>query len=173
MTKLVVFLGNPGTPYRNTRHNLPWLLLGHLEWDEGWKQKFKGMLRQVKLGDNQYYILKPLTFMNRCGPSVQATSQFFRFSPQELLIVHDESEIPFGQHGFKENGGLSGHNGLRSITESLATKNFRRLRLGVGKPTAGALSSHVLGRFSPLESEHLGGFLDSAATALVDFLTDN
>jgi PTH1 family peptidyl-tRNA hydrolase len=94
--------------------------------------------------------------MNRSGESIAAISGFFKIEPERILILHDEVELPFGELGLKFGGGLSGHNGLRSAASALGTRNFYRLRIGVGRPAHGSVSSYVLGKFSTDELPELG-----------------
>lgn len=150
MIKLVTFLGNPGKQYEQTRHNAGWQIadnLSALEYVQ-WQNKFKGLYFQKNMGGEKITFLKPQTFMNKSGESVQALTHFFKLTPQELLVVHDDIELDLGVVGFKKGGGLAGHNGLRSVTDILKTKDFYRFRFGVSRPTHGNVSSFVLSKFS-------------------------
>lgn len=169
MIRLVAFLGNPGTQYRRTRHNAPWILLEECSlFDElPWQSKFHGSFASIPGGVR---FLKPETFMNRSGTSVSAAASFYNVPPDELLVVHDEVELPFGTVSFKAGGGTAGHNGLRSVREFLGTGEFYRFRLGVSRPKRGAVSSYVLSRFSPEEEARLQDYLNGACRLLVEFL---
>jgi len=150
MIKLVAFLGNPGSQYEQTRHNVGWQIaetLATLEYVQ-WQNKFKGLYVQEHAGSEKVTFLKPQTFMNNSGESVQAIMHFFKFTPQELLVVYDDIEMNFGFVGFKKGGGLAGHNGLKSVANILKTKDFFRFRFGVSRPTHGNVSSFVLSKFS-------------------------
>lgn len=162
--KLVVGLGNPGIKYELTRHNIGWLVIDQLSFFNqlNWQEKFKG--EYAKNGD--VFFLKPQTFMNLSGESVQPLMHFFKIQPSELLVLHDEIDLPYGQIGFKQGGGLAGHNGLKSIAEQLGTKDFKRLRIGVSRPEYGEVSSWVLGKFGPDEEAFLDQFLKGSAEAL-------
>jgi PTH1 family peptidyl-tRNA hydrolase len=168
MIRLVVFLGNPGKTYAATRHNLAWLLLERLSFYEelSWKSKFRGEYAQRVFGEIRVVLLKPLAFMNRSGGCVREAVTFYKMSAEEILVVHDEVELEFGERRFKWGGGLGGHNGLRSISASLGTREFCRFRLGIGRPNRGDISSYVLGGFSPKQRDDLPLFLDSAAQEL-------
>ncbi len=172
MIRLVFFLGNPGRKYASTRHNLAWLVLEDLSFysDLSWKRKFRGEVAQKTIQGERLVLLKPLTFMNRSGGCVREAAGFFKIAPAEILVVHDEVELEFDQIRFKWGGGLGGHNGLRSVSESLDTKEFCRLRLGIGRPVRGEVSSYVLGGFSREQEEMLPEFLDKAARELEESL---
>lgn len=172
MIRLVFFLGNPGRKYASTRHNLAWLVLESLSFysDLSWKRKFRGEYAQKTIQGERLVLLKPLTFMNRSGGCVREAAGFFKIAPAEMLVVHDEVELDFDQIRFKWGGGLGGHNGLRSVSESLGTKEFCRLRLGIGRPVRGEVSSYVLGGFSREQEELLPELLDRAARELEESL---
>jgi PTH1 family peptidyl-tRNA hydrolase len=166
--KLLAFLGNTGPRYARTRHNVAWMLLDHgpFAYAENWQQKFKAVWARAPLGGEQVTLLKPQTMMNLSGESVQAAMRFFRFLPSEILVAHDDVELPFGAAAIRLGGGLAGHNGLRSVTQCLGTRDFWRLRIGVDRPGRGDLHNHVLGRFSEQEEALLPGFLSKLATLL-------
>ncbi|MBN2439719.1 MAG: aminoacyl-tRNA hydrolase [Spirochaetales bacterium] len=168
MITIVALLGNIGHEYARTRHNLPWMLIDFLSFSSHlvWKEKFKGQYARHSVAGRIIYIIKPHTFMNRCGESIRAALHFFKTTPEELLVIHDDSELDFAQIDFKINGGLAGHNGLKSLVSSLGTKDFKRMRLGISHPSHGSLSSYVLGSFSPDESAILPRYLESGAEAL-------
>ena len=157
MIGLFVFLGNPGSQYKKTRHNLAWLILENLSIypDLLWKEKFKGDFALINKNGDQKVFLRPSTYMNLSGESVQAALTFFKNKPKEVLVFHDDIELPFGQVSLKFSGGLAGHNGLKSIANSLGTKDFYRMRLGVGRPLKGEAAAHVLGRFTSQEEAEL------------------
>ncbi len=157
MIELFSFLGNPGTQYAKTRHNLGWICLENIPGYSqlSWKNKFKGEYSIDQKEGARKIFLKPETFMNKSGESLSAAMVFFKLRPENILVIHDDIEIPFGTWQFKKGGGLGGHNGLRSIHTSMGKKEFYRLRLGVGRPERGEVASHVLGRFSPQEEAEL------------------
>ena len=170
---LVVFLGNPGEEYRETRHNFAWRIPPFLDPEPGpWKQRFHGETCRYSGQSGSVWLLKPLTLMNRSGKSVAATAGYFRIPPGEILVVHDDLETDFGWIALKRGGGLGGHNGLRSIAESLGTRDFPRLRLGISRPGRGSVTSWVLGRFSRDERPGLDDIADAAAVAISRFIAD-
>ncbi|GFM38373.1 aminoacyl-tRNA hydrolase [Desulfovibrio psychrotolerans] len=160
---LIVGLGNPGKEYDNTRHNMGFMAVDALMDDarrfqpdactplSSGKKKyllwkcFPGGLR------TPWLIAKPQTYMNLSGDAVGHICGFYNLNPEQVLVVHDELDLPLGRMKFKTGGGLAGHNGLKSIAQHLGTRDFHRLRLGIGKPDHPNTASYVLSRFSPQE----------------------
>jgi PTH1 family peptidyl-tRNA hydrolase len=165
---LVVALGNPGYQYQTTRHNIAWQLIGQLSFfsDLHWNQKFKGIYASYILKGEKIWFLKPMTYMNRSGESLSAMIDYFKIDIDRLLIIHDELELNFGVIGFKEGGGLAGHNGLRSIAASLGTVDFKRLRMGISRPAHSDITSYVLSDFSEDEEAVLPTYLEKASEFL-------
>jgi len=172
MIKLITSLGNPGRQYVSTRHNIGWMVLDYFSFYSSlnWQKKFKGEFASISINGEKIILLKPETYMNKSGESVQAAMQFFKIKKEEILILHDCLELDFGIVSIKNGGGLAGHNGLRSITSSLGTKEFKRVRLGISKPSHGDISSYVLGKFSEDENAHLPLFLKGAAEVVETIL---
>ena len=176
MFKLIVGVGNPGPQYANTKHNIAWMLLDSYPLFEksGWKSKFKGLYSESVCKGEKIFALKPQTFMNLSGESVQPFAAFFKLSPSEILVIHDELDIPFGQVHFKMGGGLAGHNGLKSIAQHLGSDQFARMRIGIGRPPHGDVSNWVLSPFNGEESNQLPLLIeklhDPLRTAMVDGL---
>lgn len=154
MIKLVVAVGNPGTEYEFTRHNIAWIFLDHFPAlsNANWQSKFKGDYAQVNVEGEKRYFIKPQTYMNLSGECVAPFCHFFKITAEQVLVVHDEVDLNFGHLQFKKGGGFAGHNGLKSIAQHLGTSEFYRLRVGIGRPKVGSMSSWVLGRF-PKDSE--------------------
>ncbi len=174
MIKLVAALGNMGMEYADTRHNIAWMLLEHLSFADNlhWLRKFNGHYAYKIFDGEKVYFLKPETFMNRSGQSVLPLMKFFKIELEEILVVHDDLELPFGTLGFKEGGGLGGHNGLRSVSEVLGTRDYKRLRLGISRPSHSDITSYVLGPFDRDERAVLPTFLEEAAILLEKSLED-
>ncbi len=166
--KLVVFLGNPGKQYENTRHNAAWLCLEGLPGYSGlkWKEKFNGTWSEYGSPGCRIRLLKPSTFMNRSGESLKKAGDFFKVDPEEILVVHDELELPFGTVQFRKGGGLGGHNGLRSIKQHLGTEGFYRFRLGISRPPRGDVSRWVLSPFSAEEAPLLSVYWQRSGVLL-------
>ncbi len=153
MIRLVVGLGNPGQQYEKTRHNVGFLFLDRLCADAGsiWsnESRFNGLLANASILGKKVYFLKPLTFMNKSGLSVGAVARYYKIAAEEILVVHDELDFSAGKTRLKFGGGHAGHNGLRDIVANIGTKDFYRLRVGVGRPAAGKnVANYVLSGFS-------------------------
>lgn len=172
MIKLIAFLGNYGTKYENTRHNAAWFFSDMAEISSSvvWQNKFKGKYSKAntELADGRVvHLLKPETFMNLSGESVEALTSFFRIKPENILIIHDELELKPGILSFKWSGGLGGHNGLRSIKANIGTADFFRFRIGIGRPDFSAqggdanpdIAGYVLSKFSQTELQILNSQL--------------
>lgn len=174
MTKLIVALGNPGIKYENTRHNVGWKALEYLSFwnDLVWKEKFKGFYAQKNIDGEQIVFLMPQTFMNLSGESVRPAMDFFKVQVDELLVAHDEIDLPYGTLGVKTGGGLAGNNGLKSINQHISSKEFHRIRIGIGRPAFGDVSSHVLGQFNEEERINLEDLHKLAAESIEAYLKD-
>lgn len=174
MIKLIVGLGNPGTEYELTRHNIAWTLLDtHSDLaNANWKSKFKGEYAEFRVNGEKVYALKPQTYMNLSGESVKPLCDFFKISPKEVLVIQDELDLDFGKVHFKEGGGLAGHNGLKSITQHLGTQDFYRMRLGIGRPDRGSVSNWVLSKFPAAKDTELSIVMEKGNEALEFFLKE-
>jgi PTH1 family peptidyl-tRNA hydrolase len=166
---LVVGLGNPGREYARNRHNVGYMVVDELarRHDGAWKGKFSGQLADVRIDEHKVALLKPETYMNDSGRSVQAAARFFKLDPDAILVVHDEGDLEAGRLQVRRGGGLAGHNGLRSIASQLGTDDFLRLRVGVGRPGRGdrrALADYVLADFEPHDDAQ--GLVARAAEAV-------
>jgi len=166
---LVIGLGNPGREHERDRHNVGWMVADELarRMDGRWRAKFSGQLAEVRLDALRLALLKPETFMNDSGRSVAAATRFFKVEPGSLLVVHDDVDLEPGRLQARAGGGLAGHNGLRSLAQSLGTQEFLRLRIGVGRPGRGdprSVADYVL---SPFElDEDVGALVSRAADAV-------
>ena len=191
MIKLAAFLGNVGSAYAKNRHNTAWQFAGALPFfgELDWQQKFKGEyavltfaefaekakkyfpqllntegnLVQPKNPPDKIYFLKPWTLMNLSGDSILALAKFFKIEPSEILVCHDELELPIGTFSLKWSGGLAGHNGLRSTKENLGTADFWRLRFGISKPAGVNIADYVLSDFKGDEAITMSLVYDKAA----------
>ena len=172
---LVVGLGNPGREYERTRHNAGWLALDELarRHDGSWRSKFSGSLSEVRLGDAKVALLKPETYMNESGRSVGAAMRFFKVAPEQVLVVHDDVDLESGRLQARSGGGLAGHNGLRSLGQHLGSKDFLRLRIGVGRPGRGdqrSIADWVLSPFAP--EEDADALVSRSANAVETIVSD-
>lgn len=167
---LVAGLGNPGPKYADHRHNVGFMVVDRLAeraGSPGFREKFKGEMAKVRLGGQDCIVLKPMTYMNLSGESVQKAMQFFKVGLDHLLVVHDELDLPLGQVRVKIGGGLAGHNGLRSIAKHCGGNGFLRLRVGIGRPEGKQqVESYVLSDFGSMERAELGDVLDRAVEAV-------
>lgn len=149
---LVAGLGNPGREYERTRHNMGWLVLDELAARHGgtYRGKFSGQLAAVRVGDRRLALLKPETYMNESGRSVGAAARFFKSPVEALVVVHDDVDLEEGRLQVRGGGGLAGHNGLRSLADALGSRDFLRVRIGIGRPGRGdrrSVSDYVLSPF--------------------------
>lgn len=175
---LIVGLGNPGPRYALTRHNMGFLVLDRLIYAHDLLTTEKVRLltetRELVLWEwfseedkRPRHLLKPLTFMNRSGLAVEKIASGLHLSPEQLLVVHDEVDLPLGKIKFKFGGGLAGHNGLRSIAAEIGSRGFTRLRMGIDRPQdGGSLSDYVLSRFTETELPAVESSISSAVSAL-------
>lgn len=150
--QVIVGLGNPGADYILTRHNVGWWLVDAMANGAGARytgaKKLHAEHAQVMIGNSRVHLLKPVTYMNKSGQAVAALCQFYKLAPENLLIVHDELDLPPGSAKLKRGGGHGGHNGLRSVISHIGA-DFARLRLGIGHPGhRDQVLGHVLKRAS-------------------------
>ncbi len=133
--RLIVGLGNPGADYEQTRHNAGFWLVDQLARGDLRKEaRFNALAARVRIGGGEVWLLEPQTFMNRSGQSVGAIARFYKITPDEVLVVHDELDLPPGAAKLKKGGSSGGHNGLKDITAALGTQDYWRLRIGIGHP---------------------------------------
>ena len=173
--KLIVGLGNPGQQYVETRHNAGFwfvaLIADRFNIELAADKKFHGLTGRGRIFDTDVRLLLPVTFMNKSGQSVAPMVNYYGIKPQELLIAHDELDIPAGSIKLKTGGGHGGHNGLRDITPHLGN-DFHRLRIGIGHPGhKSKVSGHVLSKPSPGEQVAIEAALDAAMDSLQLMIT--
>ena len=173
--KLVIGLGNPGQKYEHTRHNIGFLVLDRLAQMHGAEMvnHLKWRAHVAKVPRSHAILMKPQTFMNESGQSVGAALRFYKWKPEQILVVYDDVSLPFGALRFRKSGSAGGHNGIRSIISHLGNDQFPRLKLGIGnrwqeekKKAGGSLTGHVLGKFSSEEQNQLENTLATAAEAV-------
>lgn len=174
---LVVGLGNPGRQYSAHRHNVGFMVVDELASAcraDGFRSKFNGEYAKGELGGEDVVLLKPQTFMNESGRSVQAAMAFFKPSIDRLLVIHDELDLPFGTIRLKAGGGHAGHNGLRSIMACVGNGEFGRVRFGIGRPPPGfrgEVADYVLSGFDGPERAEMPDLLKKAAESVVEVAT--
>lgn len=164
--RLIVGLGNPEPKYDRTRHNIGFAAIDSLAAD--WKvnlsetKRFKGEIAEVRAGGEKIYLLKPLTYMNRSGESIQSVLSWYKLAPESVMVIYDDMDLPLGRIRIRMSGSAGGHNGVKSTIEQLGTQKFPRLRIGIGRPrrqAAGSVS-HVLGKFTPEEASLVNDVLN-------------
>jgi PTH1 family peptidyl-tRNA hydrolase len=170
---MVVGLGNPGSDYENTRHNAGALFVEALAREAGQtlrpEKKYHGLYARIQWQGLDLHLLNPSTFMNRSGTAIKALADFFKISPEQILVAHDELDLPPGTAKLKKGGGHGGHNGLRDTIAHLGTNDFQRLRLGIGHPgDSRKVTGFVLGRLGKQETEQLNAVFDEVMRVLPD-----
>jgi PTH1 family peptidyl-tRNA hydrolase len=168
---LIVGLGNPGPNYENTRHNIGFMVIDELIKRQNAQKlsssSFKGDLFKF----SNHFLLKPSTFMNLSGDSIAAVKNFYKID--DVVVIHDDLDLPFGTLRFKRGGGHGGHNGLKSADEKISS-DYIRVRMGIGKPEhKGEVASYVLSDFSKKEQEHLKKWICEASEAVEHLLNNS
>lgn len=176
--KLIVGLGNPGKKYEQNRHNLGFLVLDAYAREEGlsWRYNPEWLCYFVKT--NNFVLMKPSTFMNKSGIAVAAAANFYKAEPEDVLVVYDEVDLPFGKIRLAINGLSAGHHGIESVIESLGTVDFARLRVGVDHPrnnegeAAKEVADYVLENFLPEEKKELEGIIKKGNEAIRAYVAE-
>jgi PTH1 family peptidyl-tRNA hydrolase len=166
---LVAGLGNPGPRHERDRHNAGWMVVDEIARRRGvsLRSKFNGRIGETRFDDSRLALLKPETYMNESGRSIAAAARYYKVAPEDVLVVHDDVDLDVGRLQARAGGGLAGHNGLRSIAQALATPDFLRLRIGVGRPGRGDprdVADYVLSPFEAHEDREV--IVSRAADAL-------
>ncbi len=173
---MIVGLGNPGPAYRHTRHNFGFLALDELADElnvQVKRLKFKAMIGEGKFNDSKVVLVKPMTFMNESGRAVAPLLRYFKVPFSNLLVIHDDLDLPLGTLRLRPNGGTSGQRGMASIITQLGTQDFPRMRLGIGRPP-GQMDpvDYVLKNFLPSENDLLAIILRTAVEASQNFINE-
>ena len=173
---LIVGLGNPDAGYAQNRHNIGFRVVDHLAERldaDPFRSKFSGRLSRCSLKNDDALLLKPQTYMNLSGDSVQPCAAYFKIPATDVVVIHDELDLPFGDVRLKRGGGHGGNNGVRSIIQRLGP-DFMRVRFGIGRPPAsfrGDVADYVLSDFSKAEAEELPKLVALAAKSVLDIAT--
>lgn len=166
MTFLIVGLGNPSEKYSKTRHNLGFMVADELVKKTGAvsvNTKFNADIWTVKMDDATSFIMKPSTFMNNSGQAVAPFMKSKKISPEHLILIHDDLDIPFGKIRISKDTSSAGHNGVQSVIDSLGTKDFTRVRIGIGRPTnEQPIEDYVLAKFSTDKKKVLPDIIDKS-----------
>ena len=174
--KLMVGLGNPGKEYAGTRHNCGFMVIDRLasklnvDVDQN---KFKGLYAKVKYHGEDIILLKPQTYMNLSGESVNAVMNFFKIDKEDLLVIYDDLDMPVGKLRLRKTGSAGGHNGIKNIIAHLNSQDFKRIRVGIDRHKYMNVADYVLSRFSKVESEAIEQGIENAANAVLDYLDND
>ncbi len=174
--KMIVGLGNPGPRYENTRHNIGFQVIDQLRDDLGesytitMRSKFDAMIYELRHKGELAVLVKPLNYMNRSGQSVVKAVRWYKPELEDIIVVHDDIDLPTGKVRFREQGGAGGHNGVSSIISHLGTDQFKRAKIGIARPYSEDVVSHVLTPFGKEERELVGAGVLQVSEALVKWL---
>ena len=169
---LIAGLGNPGTEYDNTRHNVGFKVIDNISKEyniEINRQKFKGICGEGFIANQKVMLLKPSTYMNLSGESIREAADFYKLSSEEIIVVYDDISLDIGRLRLREKGSAGGHNGIKSIIANLGTDVFPRIKVGVGQPNVD-LVKYVLGKFTKQELEVLNQSVDAATNAVEEII---
>jgi len=164
-TRLIIGLGNPGRKYAETRHNFGFFVVDELARRLGApesRKRFRSEISEVRRGDGRFILVQPQTYMNDSGVAVREAVQWYKMPLDQVLLVVDDLDLPFGELRLRQRGSAGGHNGLKSIFGVLGTQDISRLRIGIGRPRSATIS-HVLTKFSKDEEAHLPAIVAQAA----------
>ena len=174
-TYVIVGLGNPGKEYADTRHNMGYKAIDVLSSDENIeirRNKFHSLIGQGRIAGKKVILVKPETYMNRSGIAVRKSAMYFNVAPENLIVIYDDIDLPSGSIRIRKSGGAGTHNGMKSVVEQLGTKDFVRIRIGVGAAEAGEdLVNRVIGEVPASERELLQKAAAEAAAAGKDIVT--
>ncbi|MBO8178327.1 MAG: aminoacyl-tRNA hydrolase [Bacillus sp. (in: Bacteria)] len=172
--KLIVGLGNPGTKYERTRHNIGFEVIDELAKRFAsplTESKFKGLYTIIRYSSEKVILLKPMTYMNLSGESIRAVVDYYDIDPEHILVIYDDLDLPVGKIRLRQKGSAGGHNGIKSTIAHLGTQNFNRIRIGIDRPTNGmSVPDYVLGKFTKEEWETMGDVIQRCADACEEWM---
>ena len=175
--KMIVGLGNPGSEYARTKHNVGFMFLDALAEKLGadnWKTKYDALVAEARIGTEKVLLVKPLTYMNESGRAVGPLMSWYKLAPEDLIVVHDDMDIPAGTIRIRRKGSAGGHNGMKSILYHVGDENFPRLRIGIGRPLPGwTVVKHVLAPFSEEDAPKIREAIAYLLPALECVVTDS
>jgi len=175
--KLFIGLGNPGKRYETTRHNVGFMVIDELakKWNVSMheEKKFKGIFGSTHVNGEKVILLKPTTYMNLSGESVQAVMDFYNLYNEDIIVIYDDLDMEIGKVRGRAKGSAGGHNGIKSIILHLAGEDFKRLKIGIGKSPYGKVNDHVLGKFTTDDMIDIGPAIDKVVRACNQFLLMN
>ena len=167
--KLIVGLGNPGQEYENTRHNIGFIILDTYLGKVKWKSKNSAFYYETNINGEKHLFLKPLTFMNLSGQAVRSYIDYYNIATEDILIIHDDLDLPIGTIRLKQDSSAGGHNGIKSIISHLGTQNFKRLKIGISNNKSMDTKDYVLGKFTKEEITILNKILEDTHNIIEDF----
>lgn len=159
--KLIVGLGNPGREYKNTRHNVGFMVIDNYLGKVNWKIKYENYYYLTEVNGEQIMFIKPLTYMNLSGLAVSKIVKFYKIEMKDILIIHDDLDINIGNYKIKRNSSSGGHNGIKSIISELSSEEFGRLKIGISKSSQIPVDKYVLGKFSTDEFDKVNNNMDT------------
>lgn len=169
LMKLIVGLGNPGSAYSKTRHNIGFEVIEELAQRSGMpvnQNKFNGVFSLVNQGGEKMILLKPLTYMNLSGESIRPIMEYYDIDIENLLVIYDDLDLPVGKIRLRQKGSAGGHNGIKSTIAHLGTQNFNRIRIGIDRPPLGMkVPDYVLGKFGKDEWQEMQPVIQTCADA--------
>ena len=174
--KIIVGLGNPGNEYDKTRHNVGFMLIDALADNLNitlWKDKFNAQIAEGRIGTEKILLVKPQTYMNNSGEAVGPLMRWYKLEPEDIIVAHDDMDIPAGTVRIRKKGSSGGHNGIKSLIAHLGSENFARIRLGIGRPLPGwSVVKHVLAPFPAEDRIEVDKAIDYLIPAVKCIITD-
>ena len=170
--KLIVGLGNPGKDYKNTRHNVGFLVLDKYLNTSDWKEKFNALYHEERINGEKVIFIKPLTFMNLSGDAIVKFVNYYDVCIDDILVIHDDLDLPFSTYKLKKNSSAGGHNGIKSIINRLGSQEFARLKVGVSHDRSMDTKDYVLGNFSKMETEKFNSMQKDFDNIIESFIKD-
>ena len=174
--KMIVGLGNPGREYENTRHNVGFMILDEYAKKNDistFKRKFNGLYTTFIHNNETYVLLKPQSYMNLSGTVIKKFASFYKIKHEDILVIHDDLDLPIGKIKIKYKGSSGGHNGIKNIIENLKTEEFPRFKVGIGKDENISYIDYVIGKLSKKELEFITKIFDFSSYIIDDFLDYN
>lgn len=174
--KMIVGLGNPGREYELTRHNVGFMIIDHyakIHNISSFKEKFNGLYAKVYQNGEYFLLLKPLSYMNLSGTVIKRFASFYKIKPEDILVIHDDLDLPVGKIKIKYKGSSGGHNGIKNIIENLKTEEFPRFKIGISKNNDMDSKDYVLSKFNPEDLEKITKIFTFSSNIIEDFLLLN
>lgn len=174
--KIIVGLGNPGNEYAKTRHNVGFMLIDALAEHLNitlWKDKFNAQIAEGRIGAEKILLVKPQTYMNNSGEAVGPLMRWYKLEPEDIIVAHDDMDIPAGTIRIRKKGSSGGHNGIKSLISHIGSENFARVRLGIGRPLPGwSVVKHVLAPFPAEDKAEVDKAIDYLIPAVECIVSD-